>query len=99
MAEDYPWVTNVMLPLKGLTVPCEFSVIEHLWNQNSASDLFQSTSPALPPQHADRGGEGVRKDLERIGIFETMKDGRVNLPDLYRVGFGLGRRGGVKPVK
>lgn len=99
MAEDYPWVTNVMLPLKGLTVPCEFSVIEHLWNQNSTSDLFQSTSPALPPQHADRGWEGVRKDLERIGIFETMKDGRVNLPDLYRVGFGLGRRGGVKPVK
>ena len=99
MAEDYPWVTTVMLPLKRLTVPCEFSVIENLWNQNSTSDLFQSTSPALPPQHADRGWEGVRKDLERIGIFETMKDGRVNLPDLYRVGFGLGRRGGVKPVK
>ena len=53
----------------------------------------------LPPQHADRGSEGVRKDLERIGIFETMKDGRVNLPDLYRVGFGLGRRGGVPPIK
>ncbi len=27
-----------------------------------------------------------------------MKDERVNMPDLYRVGFGLGRRGGVKPV-
>jgi hypothetical protein len=27
-----------------------------------------------------------------------MKDGRINMPDLYRVGFGLGRRGGVKPM-
>lgn len=99
MAEDYPWVTSVMRPLKGLTVPCEFSIIAASWAQNSTSDLFRGTSQELPPQHADRGWEGVRKDLERIGIFETMKDGRVNLPDLYRVGFGLGRRGGVKPVK
>lgn len=38
-------------------------------------------------------------DLERLGIFEKMKDSRINMPDLYRVGFGLGRRGGVKPSK
>ena len=99
MAEDYRWVTGVMLPLKGLTVPCEFPIIAALWAQTFTLDLFRNTSQELPPQHADRGWEGVRKDLERIGIFETMKDGRVNLPDLYRVGFGLGRRGGVKPVK
>ena len=99
MAEDYPWVPVVMRPLKGLTVPCEFPIIAASWKQNYTSDLFRNTSQELPPQHADRGWEGVRKDLERIGIFETMKDGRVNLPDLYRVGFGLGRRGGVKPVK
>lgn len=99
MAEDYPWVPDVMLPLKGLTVPCEFSIIVASWAENSTPDLFRDSSPELPPQHADRGWEGVRQDLERIGIFETMKDGRINLPDLYRVGFGLGRRGGVKPVK
>jgi len=99
MAEDYPWVPEVMLPLKGLTVPCEFLLISGLWNQNATTDLLRNSARELPPQHADRGWDGVRKDLERIGIFETMKDGRVNLPDLYRVGFGLGRRGGVKPVK
>lgn len=99
MAEDYPWVPGAMLPLKGLTVPCEFPIISGLWRQNSTTNLFHNTSQELPPQHADRGWEGVRKDLEQFGIFETMKDGRVNLPDLYRVGFGLGRRGGVKPVK
>ena len=99
MAEDYRWVTGVMRPLKGLTVPCEFPIIAALWAQTFTLDLFRNTSQELPPQHADRGWEGVRKDLERMGIFQTMKDGRVNLPDLYRVGFGLGRRGGVKPVK
>ena len=27
-----------------------------------------------------------------------MRDGRINMPDLYRVGFGLGRKGGIKPA-
>ncbi|MCX8516526.1 MAG: hypothetical protein ORN29_00340 [Rhodoferax sp.] len=84
-----------MKPIKGLTVPCEFSVILNQWSNRSTSDFVGNISSALPPQHADQGWEGVRKDLERIGIFVSMKDGRVNLPDLYRVGFGLGRRGGV----
>jgi hypothetical protein len=28
-----------------------------------------------------------------------MTDDRVNLPDVYRVGYGLGRKGGVKTVR
>ncbi|MBH3381266.1 hypothetical protein [Pseudomonas asiatica] len=98
MAEDYPWVESVMAPLRGLTVPCHFEVIEQRWQSELPPGLSDLSGQRLPPQHAEKGWPGVRSDLERLGIFETMKDGRVNLPDLYRVGFGLGRRGGVKPV-
>jgi|GEM_PF-2093247 len=41
--------------------------------------------------------EGIRQDLQRLGIFIIRKDSRIDMPDLYRVGFGLGRKGGVKP--
>ncbi len=99
MAEDYPWVPKVMDPLRGLTVPCQFEIVEERWKLQLPLGLSDLSEQRLPPQHAERGWPGVRSDLERLGIFETMKDGRVNLPDLYRVGFGLGRRGGVKPVK
>lgn len=99
MAEDYPWVPKVMDPLEGLTVPCLFELVEERWASNLPSGLAHLSDERLPPQHEGRGWSGVRGDLERLGIFETMKDGRINLPDLYRVGFGLGRRGGVKPVK
>lgn len=99
MAEDYPWVPRIMDPLRGLTVPCVFEVVEERWKTEFRDGLSGLLDQRLPPQHAERGWSGVRSDLERLGIFETMKDGRVNLPDLYRVGFGLGRRGGVKPVK
>ena len=31
--------------------------------------------------------------------FQPLYDGRVNIPDVFRVGYGLGRCGGVKPVR
>lgn len=98
MAEDYPWVRNLFEPLQGLTVPCEFSLIEDRWNQQFPSGLKAVKHDRLPPQHAERGWSGIQEDLERLGLFEKMKDARINMSDLYRVGFGLGRRGGVKPM-
>ena len=52
----------------------------------------------LPPAHIEQGAEGVLEDLTGLDLVERISDGRVNLPDVYRVGFGMGRRGGVKPV-
>lgn len=97
VAEDDSWVLEVMAPLRDRNVPCDYELILQQWEAafpNGPSDLH---SEHLPPQHVETGWEGVRLDLERLGIFVTRKDGRVDMPDLYRVGFGLGRKGGVKP--
>jgi hypothetical protein len=113
LAEDYPWVRAVLNPLNGLTVPVDFEVIQQRWEESFPNgpqkQLWVESSPndpqdtnkkeRLPPQHVERGWNGVRADLLEIGIFEERKDGRIDMPDLYRVGFGLGRRGGVKPKK
>lgn len=95
LAEDYPWITELLEPLRGLTVPCEFSAVEARW---SSRPTF-AEGDHLPPEHEEEGAAGIRQDLEKLGVFQAMKDGRINMPDLYRVGFGLGRRGGVKPAK
>ncbi len=97
MAEDYPWVRTFMSPLAGLTVPCEYALIEQRWTHDFPGGPGAAPVERLPPQHAERGWDGLKQDLIRLGIFETKKDGRIDMPDLYRVGFGLGRRGGVKP--
>lgn len=97
MAEDYPWVPEFLGPLRGLTVPCEFQMILDVWQDNYPQGLNNSAAEGLPPQHLERGWDGLRDDLIRLGLFELKKDGRIDMPDLYRVGFGLGRRGGVKP--
>lgn len=97
IAEDYPWVRTFMSPLRGLTVPCDYLAILDHWQQAFPNDPNAAPIDRLPPQHVDRGWEGIKEDLIRLGLFEIKKDGRIDMPDLYRVGFGLGRRGGVKP--
>lgn len=98
LAEDYPWVREVLAPLAGLIVPIAFDRVQQHWDKHfpgGAGSLSQAGG--LPPQHQSLGWDGVKSDLLRIGVFEQRRDSRIDMPDLYRVGFGLGRRGGIKP--
>lgn len=97
MAEDYPWVPDVLSALKSTNVPTEYQAIRALWERKFPKGIETVMSGYLPAQHADHGWDGVRGDLERLGLVEMRRDGRLDMPDLYRVGFGLGRKGGVKP--
>lgn len=97
MAEDYPWVRVFMETLEGLNVPCDYAAIAEKWAESYPEGPNSAFISRLPPQHAKRGWEGIKEDLIRLGIFDVRKDGRIDMPDLYRVGFKLGRKGGVKP--
>jgi len=101
--EDYPWVHRMLTALKGMVVPCSFEEIEQRWQERDVfSHLPGDESPDAVksrPRQVDRGSQGVRDDLEALSVFQRLLDGRVNIPDVFRVGYGLGRRGGVKPVR
>jgi len=103
--EDYPWVNEVMLPLRGkLTVPCLVGEIFALWNEASIIDKLrhraaQGDVVKLPPQHLDDGLKGILSDLESLGLVQSLSSERIQMPDVYRIAFGLGRRGGVKPLR
>lgn len=96
MAEDYPWVPAVLSTLKGINVPATVEAVQERWEIAFPAGA-KDVASGLPAQHAEDSWDGLRKDLERLGLMETKRDGRVDMPDLYRVGFGLGRKGGVKP--
>lgn len=102
LKEDYRWIDVLVGPLAGMSVPCEFEVIEERWAQESVTEklkLIDNEGVRLPPSRLGQGYQGIRQDLVDLGIFMTMHDGRINMPDVYRIGYGLRRRGGVKPVK
>lgn len=103
--EDYPWVRTVMEPLRGITVPCESSTLIGVWEENETLDSLEKkavspqTPVKLPPQHREQGANGILVDLEALGMVRRIEGSRIQMPDVYRIAFGLGRRGGVKPLK
>lgn len=102
MAEDYPWVSAFMKPLEDLTIPCDFKLIEDKWKTNNVFSRVNSINigdAQLPPQHINEGAEGIRKDMEELFLFSNMSDGRVTMPDVFRVGYGIKMRGGIRKLK
>ena len=109
LKEDYWWLGQITEPLRGITLPCEFSTLEEKWQKTFPSgienlpikinNVKDDATSRLPIQSSNNGWQGLKNDLEKIGIINLKKDGRIDMPDLYRVSFGLGRRGGVKPIK
>ena len=103
MREDYPWVERVLSPLKGSSVPCRFTDLADRWQSDRVlvrlpGDL-EGDDVRLPPSRFEEGPDGVRKDLEALGVFDRMLDDRVNIPDVFRVAYGIGRKGGIRPVR
>lgn len=41
-------------------------------------------------------GEMVLHTLIELGAMSEREDGRIDVPDIYRYGFGILRKGGVK---
>lgn len=99
ISEDFPWVQEVMAPLGGLVVPCRLIEIEQAWSRSKVLARLSKLTGELVPRQMEEGLPGLRRDLLELGLFSELEDGRINVPDVYRVGFGLGRMGGVKPVK
>lgn len=55
-----------------------------------------------PPEEDDgfgTRGEAVFRELRRIGVLEIRDDDRVDVPDIYRYGYGIKRSGGTKQPK
>lgn len=104
--EDYPWVQSVMDPLRGrLTVPCDDTDFDQIWRDSETLETLEASlrasneSVKLPPQNLGHKSNGVLLDLQLLGLVQRMSNGRIQMPDVYRLAFGLGRRGGVKPLK
>ena len=103
LREDYPWADRVLTPLAGMVVPCAFDEITERWRDGEVLDRLTEDAAQdevkLPPRHLDQGPDGVRRDLESLGVFLRLRDGRVHIPDVFRVDYGLGRKGGVRPIR
>ncbi|MFI6297696.1 hypothetical protein ACIBEJ_39310 [Nonomuraea sp. NPDC050790] len=108
--EDLPWVPVAIAPLTGQQVPIDESAVIHLWTESGLTEtLRQQTEYRLEgkapngkvrtgPRYPDRYPELIEELIE-LGVMRRRKDGRIDLPDVYRIAFSIGRKGGVPKVK
>jgi hypothetical protein len=109
IGEDLPWVHTAIQPLEGQQVPIEEDIILNIWQVNNLTDLLGSdpARTSTPPDETKiRTGPKFPDDYPRLieelvdlGVMQRRKDGRIDLPDVYRIAFSIGRKGGVPKVR
>jgi hypothetical protein len=87
LTEEYPFVRRVA-NLEGKTMLMERSDVVRLLAQ-----------PRVEHDGFGCNGDAVFDELERIGVLDVRSDGRIDVPDIYRYGYGIKRRGGAKAPK
>ncbi|CUH31366.1 hypothetical protein JSE7799_00908 [Jannaschia seosinensis] len=105
---EYPWIKRVLQPLAGLRVPAAPQVFFDAWKENAtveAAVKIARKENSLPPVQARSARNNVNSDREadlaerliKMGVLTSRPDGRYDMPDLFRVGAALLKKGGVTP--
>ncbi|GAA1352559.1 hypothetical protein [Streptomyces beijiangensis] len=110
VSEDTPWVKLAIEPLAGCQVPIAQGTVVRIWEENglprdlaeTSARYTQTDRPELVhtgPRHPD---DLVRlvEELIALGVMRRRdahsdEHSLLDLPDIYRIAFDLGRRGGI----
>ena len=105
---EYPWIKRVLQPLAGLRVPAAPQAFFDAWIENATVEAAVKISrieQSLPPVQARSSGQPVDSDREadladrltKMGVLTSRPDERYDMPDLFRIGAALLKKGGVTP--
>lgn len=106
ISEDLPWVRDAVTPLKGSQVPIEESEVLARWDDDGLAAKLASRTSSSEEEEDDvragprsTGGHDLVQELQGIGVMTRRIDGRLDLPDIYRIAFDVGRKGGVPRIR
>ncbi len=106
LKDEYGWIDLALQPLAGQEVPCPSSEIFERWSEAGTLGEIRrqgATTGYLPPFagdfRQDDASENLLAALREIGVVERRSDGRVNIPDLFRIAALMLRRGGPRPPR
>lgn len=101
--QDFQWIKGVLAPLAGLLLPQEEKEVIRVWQKSRTVETLIQDAKAnkyLPP--FPREGQNKESDLlealTNMGVIFRRKDGRIDMPDLFRVAAKLLKKGGTAPL-
>jgi hypothetical protein len=98
--EDYRWIGLVLSPLRRQFVPVEKSILFGLWQDANVIEQILEQSRGqkwLAPIGViiDHSPEALLKTMASIAVMEERANGKINVPDIFRVEAEILRKGGV----
>ncbi|MER5572096.1 hypothetical protein [Streptomyces massasporeus] len=102
LEDDLAWAALSIKLLAGTQVPMEPSTVQYAWSSGGFSaelrKVLEGEKAGSGPQHPDNPVL-LLAELEKLGVVTYRTNGSVDLPDIYRLAFDIGRKGGVKRSK
>lgn len=111
LEEEYAWIAPALqcIQPRKETVPIDRSTLEAIWLDNNEAvlkDIEAMRDTALIPWPSNASTtskiESLRSTLEQIGIIKSRMKGnceRIEIPDIYRLAYKIGRKGGISTRK
>lgn len=101
--QEFPWIKGVLTPLAGLLLPQDESKVHLVWKKAKTLQAALDDSKLkgyLPPVEPSRTNHEreLYAAMEKIGVMLRRKDGRIDMPDLFRVAAKLLKKGGTAPL-
>lgn len=99
-----PWIRLALKPLAGQQVPLWEEDILDLWERAALGDRLQELAQQsiADPGRARTGPRRpadyplLMEELVAAGVLNRRTSGQLDMPDVYRTAYRLGRRGGVR---
>ena len=98
--EDYPWIDSALEPLRRQFVPIPREELFALWNKRNVlesilAEARQNHWLAPIDVFIESAPSALLKTMVSIAVMEERANGKINVPDIFRVEAGIMRKGGV----
>lgn len=98
--EDYPWIKVALEALRRQFVPIDREQLLELWTNQRVLLAITSASGGLPrnaPVGLVDGDElnALLTAMKNVAVMEERVNGKINVPDIFRVEAEILRKGGV----
>lgn len=98
--EDYEWIRPSLEALKRQFVPMSRDQLFQLWSESRVMEAIASSTHGevtkTPAGLMDGSGlEELLDAMKAVSVMDERSNGKINVPDIYRVEAGILRKGGV----
>jgi hypothetical protein len=102
--EDYEWIRPSLEALKRQFVPMSRDQLFQLWEESRVMRAIESSTYGevikTPAGLTDSPGpEALLEAMKAVAVMDERSNGKINVPDIYRVEAGILRKGGVAVPK